>query len=262
VACLSLTAVPFSRAAPLSAPEGSSAGLNSPPPLRLSRSGKTTELLRRTRRLGYARKRCLVVKYKADTRYSDADACTHDGVTHVAVAASSLADLGEMWHRYDVISIDEGQFFVDVVEFCEKVAQSGRCVLVCGLDADFRRRKFGRLCDLLPLAEQVDKLTSVCAACGADASFTRRLTSEESVEVIGGWESYRPCCRRCHGIPQAEFEAADAAIESASAGRAVAHEREVTTPPSKQSRRASTSPVEDPITPGTPLDLSSDMDAE
>ncbi len=41
-------------------------------------SGKSTELLRRVRRYSVANHRCLLIKYKADTRYSDENLSTHD----------------------------------------------------------------------------------------------------------------------------------------------------------------------------------------
>ena len=41
-------------------------------------SGKTTELMRRIRRYKIAQRKCLVIKYKADTRYSEDKASTHD----------------------------------------------------------------------------------------------------------------------------------------------------------------------------------------
>jgi thymidine kinase len=170
------------------------------------RSGKTTELLRRTRRYSIARRSCLVIKYAGDTRYAVEEAATHDGVKQTARSACRLAQV-EDWMDFDVISIDEGQFFPDVVEFADEAAAAGKTVLVCGLDSDFMRRPFGRLLQLIPLAERVDKLTAVCAGCGADAAFTRRLTHDDAVEVIGGWEAYRPVCRSCFAAPQAELEA-------------------------------------------------------
>ena len=41
-------------------------------------SGKTTELIRRIRRYKHGNKRCLLIKYKNDTRYSEEMAATHD----------------------------------------------------------------------------------------------------------------------------------------------------------------------------------------
>lgn len=48
------------------------------------------------------------------------------------------------WHRrFDVVSIDEGQFFPDVVEFAERCANAGKVVIIAALDGDFRRKPFG-----------------------------------------------------------------------------------------------------------------------
>lgn len=54
------------------------------------------------------------------------------------------------------------------------------------------------MCELIPLAERVDKLTAVCKVCAADAAFSKRLTSDTTVEVIGGGDLYWPVCRRCY----------------------------------------------------------------
>ena len=75
-------------------------------------SGKTTELIRRVRRNVAASKKCLLVKYKGDNRYTeDPVLSTHDNIHMAAKAASTLMEVSNsVWH-YDVIAIDEGQFF-------------------------------------------------------------------------------------------------------------------------------------------------------
>ena len=40
--------------------------------------------------------------------------------------------------EYDVIGIDEGQFFPDLVAWCEQMANSGKIVLVAALDGTFQ----------------------------------------------------------------------------------------------------------------------------
>jgi thymidine kinase len=51
--------------------------------------------------------------------------------------------------------------------------------------------------ELIPLAEQVTKLTAVCKLCYKDAAFTKRMSADTAVEVIGGSEMYMPVCRQC-----------------------------------------------------------------
>ena len=40
--------------------------------------------------------------------------------------------------EYDVIGIDEGQFFPDLVAWCEQMANRGKIVLVAALDGTFQ----------------------------------------------------------------------------------------------------------------------------
>jgi thymidine kinase len=103
--------------------------------------------------------------------------------------------------KYDVIGVDEGQFFADL-DVCERWAQQGKVVIVAMLDGTYARQPFpnGCLARLLPHAETVVKLSAVCG-CGADAAFTM-LTSTETVdasgELVGGAERYKAACRECH----------------------------------------------------------------
>ena len=43
--------------------------------------------------------------------------------------------------RYDVILINEGQFFKDLYKFVDYIVNSPQKVYVCGLDGDFKRKK-------------------------------------------------------------------------------------------------------------------------
>jgi thymidine kinase len=65
---------------------------------------------------------------------------THDSQMQDAVPCAALADLGDTWREYDVVGIDEGQFFPDLVEFCEAAANAGKHVIVSALDSTFERK--------------------------------------------------------------------------------------------------------------------------
>ena len=60
-----------------------------------------------------------------------------------------------------VIGVDEGQFFLDVVEFADQAANRRKVVLVAALDGTFDRKNFNRILELIPLAEHVTKLNAV-----------------------------------------------------------------------------------------------------
>uniref|UniRef100_A0A2K5Z043 Thymidine kinase n=1 Tax=Mandrillus leucophaeus TaxID=9568 RepID=A0A2K5Z043_MANLE len=160
-------------------------------------SGKSTELMRRVRRFQVAQYKCLVIKYAKDTRYSSSF-CTHDRNTMEALPACLLRDAAQEALGVAVIGIDEGQFFPDIVEFCEAMANAGKTVIVAALDGTFQRKPFGTILNLVPLAESVVKLTAVCMECFREAAYTKRLGTEKEVEVIGGADKYHSVCRLCY----------------------------------------------------------------
>jgi thymidine kinase len=47
--------------------------------------------------------------------------------------------------NYQVVAIDEGQFFKDIVLFCETLASENVIVIVAALDSTFERKPFGQI---------------------------------------------------------------------------------------------------------------------
>lgn len=166
-------------------------------------SGKTTELIRRLRRYQIAKYKCLIVKYANDDRYSESDIVSHDHQSLPAVSARQIVDFKHKTIEYDVVGIDEGQFFPDIVECCEELANLGKIVIVAALDGTFQRVGFGNILNLIPLAESVVKLSAVCMVCFGNASFTKRTCNETKLEVIGGSDKYMAVCRMCYLTPVA-----------------------------------------------------------
>ena len=141
-------------------------------------AGKTTELLRRCNKHAISGKTVFRVKFSADKRYGgDFKMSTHAGVMKSATPVSQLADLGNAWEAYDVIGVDEGQFFNDIVEFSEMAANKGKIVIISSLQGTFLRGCFPNIISLIPKCEKVKKLTAVCKLCKQEASFTFRTAS-------------------------------------------------------------------------------------
>ena len=109
-----------------------------------------------------------------------------------------LADLGDLWQEYDVIGIDEGQFFNDIVEFSEMAANRGKVVIISSLQGTFLRGAFPNILNLIPKCEKIKKLTAICKLCKQNASFTFRTASKDVQSMIGGENMYMPLCRDCH----------------------------------------------------------------
>ncbi|CCD14410.1 unnamed protein product [Trypanosoma congolense IL3000] len=163
-------------------------------------AGKTTELMSRVNRNYLASHSCYVIKYSKDVRYSKESISTHDQRTLTAtVSVTKLSEVGNAWREYDVIAVDEGQFFQDILEFCSMAANAGKKVIVAALDGDYRNEPFENIAKLIPAAESVTKLSAVCMSCkSCDAYFTHRTVQSEQRELIGGADMYISTCRACY----------------------------------------------------------------
>jgi len=168
-------------------------------------SGKSEEMIRRLRRAEIAGQRVVIFKPRIDDRYDVADVVSHAGVRMRGVPVESVAELVGRAQGFEVVGVDEAQFFeAAIVEAALDLAESGVRVVVAGLDQDFRRLPFGPMPDLLALADFVDKLQAVCHRCGDPATLTQRLVDGEPAPysgdtvVIGAAEQYEARCRDCH----------------------------------------------------------------
>lgn len=165
-------------------------------------SGKTEELIRRIRRAEIARQRVKVFKPKIDTRYSDMEIVSHSEQSYPSEMVEKAEEILEKSFDYEVIGIDEAQFLgEDIVEVCQRLADSGKRVIVAGLDQDYRAQPFEPMPKLLAVAEYVTKAMAICVICGAPANRTQRNTSSSDRVLVGAKDHYEARCRLHHTIP-------------------------------------------------------------
>lgn len=158
-------------------------------------SGKTTELLRIAKRLKSVEQRVLLINYYEDTRYSELHIKTHDN-THADIKSFFIETLDIDYSEYDVVCINEAQFFTGLKKFCLQAVSDNKIVYVSGLDGDFQQNPFGEILDLIPLCNSVNRLNAFCKICknGTPAFFTKRLSESLEQKLIGVNE-YIPVCR-------------------------------------------------------------------
>jgi thymidine kinase len=167
-------------------------------------SGKTSEIIRQADRYMIAKKKCIMIKWKGDNRYTDeAYVKTHSGLSFPCLLCDDNSlnqHIDEnKFADYDVILIDEGSFFHTIVNACEKLANQGFKVIIASLIGTFQREPFNQIIYLTPKAESITMLTAICMKCFKDgATFTARTTNEKEVEIVGGSESYMSVCRECY----------------------------------------------------------------
>lgn len=162
-------------------------------------AGKTQELIRRIRLATIARQKVQVFKHKIDRRYSDTFVVSHDKTRIPSVPVRTAQEiLKKTAPDTDVIGIDEVHFFpIDIVEVCEKLADSGRRIIVAGLDQDYRGVPFEPMARLLAIAEYVTKYLAICVVCGNPANRSQRVSAGTKRIDVGAHDKYEARCRRC-----------------------------------------------------------------
>ena len=171
-------------------------------------AGKTEELLRRVRRLEYAKKNIVVFKPLMDNRYAEGEVVSHNNTRTKSVNISYARQIFKhIDSETNVVAIDEIQFLdEEAANICEFLASKGIRVIVSGLDKDFRGEPFSFMPKLLALAEYVTKLTAICVKCGIPATRTQRIVNgkparyDDPIVLIGAEESYEARCRQCHKV--------------------------------------------------------------
>ena len=188
-------------------------------------SGKTSRLVEVYKQCQFCNIDVAVINHNIDNRYDEELLSTHDKVKIPCIKTEKLRDVwanekvfnnieGEIFRneslflrlndkiqisKSSVILINEGQFFDDLYEVVIEMLQCGKKVYVCGLDGDFKRQRFGRMLDLIPYCDRVEKLNAFCSLCrdGTLAIFSHRVSGEATQIVIGA-DNYMPLCRGCY----------------------------------------------------------------
>lgn len=160
-------------------------------------SGKSTELIRRVKRLKSIGMKCLVINHTNDTRVEGGYIQTHDNEQLPAVKSDDILLVNT--RPYDMIAIDEGQFFKNLAVACRLMVKAGKHVIVAGLNGDYQRHTFGEILELIPFADDVTFKRALCGKCrhpGRLAAFTQRLGKK--TEKISVKCTYVAVCRLCY----------------------------------------------------------------
>jgi thymidine kinase len=164
-------------------------------------SGKSTELLRIYNKYK-AKYKILVINHNCDTRYGKDSVNTHNKNSLSCISIDNLSNnnLKELIKSYDIILIDEGQFFKDLYDFCKNITDTTKKIIyVFGLSGDSNRNKFGQILDIIPICDNIIHLKSICNICSevCNAPFTLRTSDKTEQVTVGSSNDYMAVCRKC-----------------------------------------------------------------
>lgn len=174
--------------------------------------GKTLELVRHLQIYSAQQIPTICVRPALDTRSEKVQSrsgLSFDGLT---IKHDDLEGLKGILERYEVIGIDEAQFFSPAISpLIHEAVRKGKIILLSGLDTDFRGEPFPIAVAILSLPEtNVQRTRAVCSICRQhNATRTQRLKNgapvghdEPIVEVESANASitYEPRCLEHHEI--------------------------------------------------------------
>ena len=174
------------------------------------------ELIRRH----YGGQASLMVKKSSDIRYDKNKIETHDhrysNIIHIknqdnlniyklnneiqinTINCDYLYEINNVVKNYDVILIDEIQFYNDAPYYCDKWANCGKTVICAGLIGTYQRTIFNVVSKLIPRSEYIFIKNAICKDTGKTASFSERLIKSDNEVLIGGIETYKPVDRKTY----------------------------------------------------------------
>ena len=161
-------------------------------------SGKTEELIRRLKRAKIAQQKVEIFKPAIDVRYHEVDIVSHNQTAIRSTPVHTSEEILLMTSDCEVVGIDEAQFFDEgIVEVVNKLAESGKRVIIAGLDMDSKGVPFGPMPALMSIAEYVTKVHAICVVCGDIANYSYRKVPNEHQVMLGESDSYEARCRKC-----------------------------------------------------------------
>jgi len=175
-------------------------------------SGKTTTLLGKLSAYTSLDKKILYVNSSKDTRKNNPFS-THNIFLNQEIVASidylksdnSDANFYETLKKYDIIGIDEAQFFSDDLfnTVLKLVENDKKIILLSGLLLTAERKEFGIMNKLIPFADEVIHLKGFCNDCSKHgtqslALFCYNINGKNKAIEIGGSDKYLVLCRECY----------------------------------------------------------------
>jgi thymidine kinase len=181
-------------------------------------SGKSTDLLTTAynyKEMGHS------VRYftsSLDDRYSVGKITSRIGIEAESniIKPNSLQSLNECYDEIEskiqqeiddeieiktifAVLVDESQFLSSeqVDKLTEFVDNLGVVVFCYGIRTDFQGNLFEGSRRLFEVADTITELKNMCS-CGSKATMNARLVDNTDKVFIGGNESYKSMCRKCH----------------------------------------------------------------
>ena len=158
--------------------------------------GKTQKILNELDRQLIAGKDIKVFKPSIDNRFGNNIVKTRSGNKVEAININSIDELQN--YNADIYFIDEFQFLNGEVDKIEKMATNGKKFFISGLNLTAEKKPFGKMGELMCMADNVQMMTSICEICKNENAIFSYFKGQKTGDVYIGDSEYIPVCRNCY----------------------------------------------------------------
>jgi len=157
--------------------------------------GKSQKIFDEFTRQQIAEKNIKVFKPNIDTRTSNnVKSRARNGID--AINITTINELEN--YDADTYFIDEFQFLTGDINVIEKMASRGKRFFIAGLNLTAEKKPFGKMGDLLCIADNIQMLTSVCDNCKNDNAIFTFYKGKKTSDILVGDSEYLALCRTCY----------------------------------------------------------------
>ena len=167
--------------------------------------GKTQKIFDEFQRQQIAEKNIKVFSPTIDTRFGVSNIKSRDKNRKniEAIPINSIEEIQN--YDADTYFIDEFQFFFFYSSVIEKMASKGKKFFIAGLNLTAEKKPFGKMGDLLCIADNINMLTSVCDNCKNDNAIFTFYKGKKDGDILIGDSEYLAVCRNCYDKLMKEY---------------------------------------------------------
>lgn len=158
--------------------------------------GKSQKIFNELKRQLIAGKNIKVFKPLLDNRAGDAVISTRAGNSINAINIQDISELKN--YEADSYFIDEFQFLKGDVHIIDEMATVGKKFYIAGLNLTSEKKIFGKMGDLMCIADNIEMMTSICEVCKCEEAVFTYYKGRKDTDIMVGDAVYVPVCRECY----------------------------------------------------------------
>ena len=133
-----------------------------------------------------------------DNRFSEYKVVSRNGQSANAININSIDDLYN--YDADIYIIDEFQFLDGKLDTIKDLAEKGKKFYIAGLDLTSDRKIFGKMGNLMELADYTERITCTCEICKKNNALYSYFKGSKNCDIVLGDEQYIPVCENCYNL--------------------------------------------------------------